>query len=268
MFEINLSGQVAAVTGGNGAIGKGICESLAAAGVDIAVLEYKEEVARQVAAELEEKYGVKAIGYGADITDEEQIQQVIDKVHGAFGKIDILATAAGISGSANGDVTPHETATASAHKIMDANFFGTVYPIRAALPYMRERKYGRIIIVSSIAGRGASNGRLAFYGAAKSALIHFTQSIARAYCKEGITCNAILPGFVFSQIYVDTCAVYAERWNCTPEEAWKRIALDNIPQGEAQTPEDMGNAALFFASEMGRHITGQSLNVCGGTRMN
>lgn len=251
MFTVNLCGHTAVVTGGNGAIGGGICDRLAACGADIAVMEFKEDVAVSVAQKLQKKHGVKAKGYGADITNEAEINAVISKIAGDFGKIDILAAAAGISGSANGDVTPHETASASAHKIIDANFFGTVYPVRAVLPFMRERKYGRIIIVSSIAGRSASaTGRLAFYGAAKAALIHFTQSIARAYSKEGITCNAILPGYVFSQIYVDTCAVYAQRWDCTPEEAWKRIALDNIPQGEAQTPEDMGNAAVFFASEM------------------
>ena len=269
MINVDLSGQTAIVTGGNGAIGGGIADRLAACGVNIAVMEFQEEVAQKVADKLHEKYGVKTKGYGADITDEARIQEVTKQILADFGQVEIIATGAGVSGSKLGDTTPLETPTEAAKKIIDANFFGTVHPIRAILPHMLERKYGRIIVVSSIAGRNASSsGKLCFYGAAKAGLILFTQSISAAYSKEGITCNAILPGFVFSQIYVDTCAVYAKRWNCTPEEAWKRIALDRVPQGEAQTPEDMGNAAVFLCSEMGKHITGQSINICGGTKYN
>lgn len=264
MIQIDLRGQVAIVTGGAGDVGTGIVKCLADCGANVAIVDLVQENAERLAAETSEIYGVEAKGYMLDISVEDDVKDVFNMVHKDFSSIDILVNCAAF---ANEGKNYYETPPDVARRTVDVNIHGTGLCSKAALDYMLEKKSGKIINIASIAGRIGTAGT-ANYSITKAAIIAMTQSLARAHAKEGVRVNSVAPGYLFTTMWKRGVTKYSKILNKSEEETWKLLALNNIAMGRAQEAEDIGNAVCFLASDLAKNITGQCLNVCGGSRFN
>lgn len=260
MVSIDLSGKVAVITGGGGVIPQGVARCLGAAGAKIYVADVKEEAAVKAVQALQE-LEIEADYVVVDVTKSEIVDEAFEKIHTQEGHIDILVNCAGVMVS-----KPYMDLTQRDFDFqLNINLVGMDNCCRAALKYMLEKKSGRIVNISSVAGRTGTPTAV-HYSASKFGVIGLTQGIAAAVVKEGITANTICPGSVMSPLMQEVGAGYAKAYNISVEEGI-RMHIAKSPTGEAQTPEDMGNAVLFFCSELSNHITGCALNVCGGKRM-
>ena len=266
---MQLEDRVALVTGGASGLGRGIALVMAERGADIAVGDINIVGARDTAVEVE-NIGRDARAYQADVTDQSQLREMVEDVLSDFGRIDILVNAAGVIG-ADG----FEDTTTSREEdwdlTFDVNVKGTALASDAVSPHMKERRFGKIVNIASHGGRGGGAGGGA-YGASKAAVIHLTQSYALDLAPFNVNVNVICPGTIWTPMW-ERIAVRAQRNNplqqgLTPREIFDAAIRERCPLGREQTPEDIGKAVAFFASDDAENITGQSLNVNGGTRMN
>jgi len=268
MFTIDLEGKIAVITGGGGDIGGAIAGELAGCGALVAVTGRTIESAEKVVKKITVAGG-KAKAYKLDVADEAEIYSVIDQVASDFGTIDILSTSHVFKGDdslGKGKFfvdQPNEIA----RKTMEINLLGTAYCAKAALQYMIPQKSGKIIFISSIAGRSAEP-TVAAYSMSKAAVISMTQALARAHGRDNINVNCICPGFVLGNLWNSALDNLQSATGQDREMLWKKSVLNRIPLRRAQDPEDFGYLAAFLASEYARNITGQTINIDGGTVMN
>lgn len=250
-----LAGRVAVVTGGARGIGRAIALALGRAGANVLVADLLDEDLRTTQAALQDLQR-KAAVRRVDVTDAAQVRALMDQAVAELGGLDILVNCAGV-------ITIHPVAELPEQDwdfVMGVNAKGTFLCCKAALPTLRAQQWGRIINVASIAGKeGFPN--LAHYSASKFAVVGFTNALAKEVAREGITVNAICPGIVRTYMW-DRLADEWKQEGESVEDSWARHQITLIPQGRAQTPEDMGRLALFFATM--ENVTGQSVNVDGG----
>lgn len=260
MKYIDLSKKIAIVTGGGGVIPKGIAQSLGEAGAEIYLVDNNLAAAEKVAEELSQM-NIKATAMEMDITKIDVVEKVVAEIFEREKHIDILVNAAGVMRS-----KPYMDLTDKDFDFTLAiNLVGMDNCCRSVLKYMIPQKSGRIVNISSVAGRtGAPTA--AHYSASKFGVIGLTQAIAGSVVRDGITVNTVCPGSVMSPLMQEVGAGYARALNISVEEGIK-MHIAKSPLGAPQTPEDMGNAVLFFCSNLSDHITGVALNVCGGKRM-
>ena len=269
---MSLEGKIAIVTGGGRGIGRGIALALAKEGADIAIVEaevldspynhygtkeIKGYTAAQDAIKEIKALGRRAIAINADVSKSDQVTQAVKRTVDELGSIDILVNAAGVITVSNVENLEEEEWDLT----MNVNAKGVFLFSKAVIPHMKKNKWGRIINVSSIAGKSGFPG-LPHYSASKFAVVGFTNSLAKELAKDNITVNAICPGIVRTQMWTLLAEVWkqpGETW----EESFARNIANMIPQGVEQTPEDMAKLALFFIYS--EHVTGQSVNVDGGS---
>jgi 3-oxoacyl-[acyl-carrier protein] reductase len=244
-----LSNKTALVTGGARGIGRAIALALAREGADVAVLDLRKEDAQQAAAEIAE-LGVRSVAVAADVGDEAAVKAAIAETISAFGRIDILVNNAGIDTTAK----VVDMSTEMWDDMMRINLRSIFLCSRAVLPGMLERKYGRIINLSSqLAHKGAP--LVAHYAAAKAGVIGFTRSLAYEVAREGITVNAICPGPVDTELFRGL------------PEAWRKQKLGELPIGRAGSVDEIAPAAVLLASDEGSYFIGATLNPNGGDYM-
>ncbi|WP_042268661.1 SDR family NAD(P)-dependent oxidoreductase [Paraburkholderia heleia] len=254
-MDTPLKGQVAIVTGGARGIGRGIALTLAQAGADVLLADLLEEPLAATADEIR-ALGRRAAFAKVDVTQAVQLEGLVSQALSEFGGLDILVNCAGVI-----SINPvSELTERDWDFVMGVNAKGVFLGCKAALPHFRTQKRGRIINVASIAGKeGFPN--LAHYSASKFAVVGFTNALAKEVAREGITVNAICPGIVRTYMW-DRLSDEWKNEGESVEASWQRHQITLIPQGRAQTPEDMGRLALFFATM--DNVTGQSVNVDGG----
>jgi len=266
---MQLEGMVALITGGARGLGEGIALVLAGRGATVAVCDINLEGARQT-ADAVVALGRMGEAYSVDVTSQAELRQTVDAVLADLGRIDILVNAAGVIGAAG-----FEDTTGSREEdwdlTFDVNVKGTALASNAVISHMQERRFGKIVNIASHAGRGGGAGGGA-YGASKAAVIHLTQSYALDLAPYNINVNVVCPGTIWTPMW-ERIAVRAKRNNpeqqhLTPREIFDAAIAERCPLGREQTPEDIGKVVAFFASDDAINITGQSLNVNGGTRMN
>lgn len=256
--SFSLEGKVALVTGGGRGIGGGIAKALATAGADVVIADMMMETAQETAAEIE-KMGRRSAAIQVDVRSEDSVRAMIDSVVKGFGKLDIAANNAGVV--SNGGI--EEVSEIDWDLNLDVNLKGVFLCCKHEVGVMRKNGFGRIINTSSIAGKIGFPG-LTPYSASKFGVIGLTNALAKEVARDGITVNALCPGIVGTGMWRGDKGM-AKLWanpDESEEDSWARHQDALLPQGEAQTPEDMGQMVVYMASAP--HLTGQALAVDGG----
>ncbi len=248
--NLGLAGRVAIVTGGSRGIGKAVVSMLASYGTHVVVNYVKDEAAASAAVNLAQIHNVKAVGIQADVSKLSDAERLLQETVEHFGRIDFLICNAGIWEGAPVELISEELWD----KTLDINLKGTWSVCRAAVPIMKEQRFGRIVIVSSTAGqRGEAN--VSNYAASKGGQISFTKSLAPELGPFGINVNCVAPGWVETEMTTNALA----------DAAQHESIVKGIPLGKVGTPEDIAGAIVFLCSDWASHITGEVLNVNGGS---
>lgn len=244
---LDLTGQVAFITGANRGIGRATAEVLHAAGANVALVARTTESLAEVAAALRALRPDSALVLPADVAEEEAVNQAVAQMMATWGRIDILVNNAGlVSPGAFDRITP-----ADWQRILNVNLTGAYLCCRAVAPIMQQQRTGRIINISSISAQtgGVSGG--AHYAASKGGLLAMTKTLARDLAPYNVTVNAIAPG------QIDTRPEFL-----TQQQRQTLTGL--IPLGRLGQPEEIAYPVLFLASPMASYLTGATLDVNGG----
>ena len=244
-----LEGRTALVTGASRGIGRSIAVLLAAQGADVAIVSRTQATLAEVVEDVS-SLGRRAIPIAIDVTQADAAEHIVDETVSALGGIDILVNNAG----GNSFMTPLQTMRLSGwDKGINLNLSSAVRLIQAALPHLIASDHGSIVNVSSIAGlRGSPY--MAHYGAAKAGLISVTQSLAVELAGEGVRVNALVPG------WIDTDLTDFLR----ADENIEKTVIGRVPMGRWGRPEEIAQAALFLAGDASSYMTGQTLVIDGG----
>ncbi len=244
-------GRVALVTGGGRGIGKGIAMRLAHAGADVVIGDVDMVHAEQSAGELGKGLG-RTVAVQVDVAQEESIAAAVKTVLKEFGRIDILINNAGIMFRTRIlDISLEKW-----EETMLVNLTGPFLFIQAVIPSMKKNGYGRIVNISSSAGRSVSTLGGAHYTASKAGLLGLTRAVAKEVAASGITVNAVCPGLIDTQMARDTT---------TKKEL--EMFLESFPIKRLGLPEEIGDLVLFLCSEKASYITGASIDINGGDLM-
>lgn len=247
---MELKGMNALVTGGSRGIGKAIAIELSKQGANVAIsFVNNESKAKEVVAEIE-KNGVKGLAVKANVSKEEDVNNMVDVVNKELGSIDILVNNAGITK----DNLLIRMKTEDWDDVINTNLKGAYLCTKAVTRGMMKKRFGKIVSIASVVGVSGNAGQ-ANYSASKAGIIGFTKSIAKELGSRGINVNAIAPGFVET----DMTQVLSEDI--------KKQMLDIIPLKKFAQPKDIANVVAFLCSEKGSYITGQVINVDGGMTM-
>lgn len=251
---MDLENRVAIVTGGAMGNGLGIAKVFLSKGAKIAIFDMSETLDDVVKDLCDQGYEV--IGFRVNITDKEAVNKAVEATVKHFGKIDILVNNAGVMDALG--ILDASDENLDFH--INVNVKGPWNVTKAVAPYMVERKYGRIVTLSSVTGTFVSDGDDTAYAVTKAALAGFGRSIAMLFIKDGITSNVMCPGFIHTPM-VDKYAM-----ECNPNDP--ESVLDSIgkslPIGHLGTPEDVGYLAAYLASEHAGFITGAVIPIDGG----
>ncbi len=243
---MNLENKVALVTGAGRGIGKGIALSLAKSGADIAFTNRNKTYSDQTKSEIE-ALGRRCLAFQADVTNVEAIEEMTATVQKTFSKIDILVNNAGVTQ----DNLFLRMKRDEWDRVLDVNLTGIFNMTKAVIKGMIRQRHGRIINITSVVGFTGNSGQVN-YSSAKSGILGFTKSLARELGSRNITCNAIAPGYIETDM---TSALNEEQ---------SKYILDQIPLGRMGSVEDIAQAVCFLASDAANYVTGTTLHVNGG----
>ena len=247
---MGLNGRVAVVTGGARGIGRAICLTLAERGADVVVADIDFPGAQKTAERVRE-LGSEPLALQVDVSNRASVRGMVEETVDRFGHLDVLVNNAGIC-----PWTPfHEISDAEWERVIAVNLNGPFYCTQEAIRVMAEHGWGRIIAISSVAGKMGALQAGAHYCATKGGIIAMTMCVARKYAGRGITANVVAPGQTETDLIRD--------WS---EEARSEF-LERIPVGRMGQPEDIAAAVAFLASEEASFITGEVLDVNGGFLM-
>ena len=243
----SLQGRSAVVTGGSKGIGRGIAAVFADAGINVVITGRRQGDLDAAVAALAGKPGtVRAVA--ADVTDPDDCLRVVQTAVERNGGLDIVCANAGIFPSGRiADLTPEDI-----EQVIGVNFKGTVYIVQAALEPLAASGHGRVVITSSITGPITGFPGWSHYGASKAAQLGFLRTAAIELAPKRITVNAVLPGNIITEGLIEMGQTYMDQMAAA------------VPAGRLGAVADIGNAALFFATDEAAYITGQSLVVDGG----
>ena len=255
-----LKGKSAIVTGSTSGIGLAIARSLAAEGANVMLNGFgpADEI-KSVRARLEREHGVRVVYSGADMLHPGQIHAMVVEAAQIFGSVDLLVNNAGIQHVAPVDEFPPDKWDA----ILAVNLSSAFHTIRAALPAMKAKGWGRIVNIASAHGLVASPFKSA-YVAAKHGLVGLTKTVALETAGKGITCNAICPGYVLTPLVEKQINDQAKAHDIARDEVIAKVILERQPSKAFVRVEEVSALAVFLCSEAAASITGASLSIDGG----
>lgn len=248
--SLSVAGKVAIVTGGSRGIGRAVVDLLSSFGAKVVVNYLRDEQSAAATIARAREHGAAAIAIQADISQLPEADRLVNETLEHFGRIDFLICNAGIWEGAPVDSVSEELW----NKTFEINLKGTWAACRAAVPIMKQQKFGRIVIVSSTAGqRGEAN--YSNYAASKGGQISFMKSLAAELGPFGINVNCVAPGWVDTDMTSDTLA----------DKTRMESILKEIPKGRVAQPEDIAGPVVFLCSSWADHITGDTISVNGGS---
>ena len=263
---MDFEGKTAVVTGSARGIGRGIALELAARGSNVVIADMDEKSARKVVAEIKAG-GTRSYYCETDVTQQWSTDDMVEAALEEYGQLDVLVNNAGVGGS-SGFTTRKTPLVEDWQATFDVNVYGIVKGTQSVEKYMVDRGYGKIVNISSISGRPG----FASYAASKAAAINVSQAWAFRLAPHGINVNTVCPCLIWTPLWQDIAkwrkSTDEQNAGLTPRQIFQQTVTDSVPLGREQTPDDIGNAVAFLASDRARSITGQALNVDGGIRMN
>ena len=250
MSVLTLEGRTAVITGGAGGIGKKIALKLAEGGMNVAIFDYAPENAADICEKIR-GMGVQSKAFFCDVSKTETLSGVLEDAENEFGSVDVIVNCAGVlDASTLGTLTEEKW-----RRVIDINLMGTYFMMQSAVPFLKKSKAGRIINISSNAGRMGGFETGFAYTASKGGIISMTYAAARKLAPLGITVNCVAPGTIETDM--------AKGFD---PEAKARL-LQRFPVGRLGRPEDVAAAICYFASEESEFTTGAVLDVNGGLFM-
>lgn len=249
---LDFNGQVVVVTGSGSpkGIGKTIAKTFARQGTQLIITDMNAQGVKDVVEEIQAEGG-KAYGIVSNITDEKSVQDMVDEIVEKFGRLDVLVNNAGISQK----VTVEDMTLDDMKRIFNVNMFGLFLVTQKCMNVMRAQKYGRIVNLSSVSGkRGGGIFGGAHYSASKAAVLAFSKNLSREICAEGITVNSVCPSLINTEI-----------WKSLPKEEADKVI--GIPMGRPGETQEVANAIVFLASKEASYITGEEIDINGGSHM-
>ncbi len=250
----SLKQSVAIVTGGNGGIGKGIARGFASMGADVAIVARNSPKTASAVTEIREEFGVRALGLLFDVTDEKAVQQMTEEVLRELGRIDILVNNAGM----NIRKMPQDYEASEWDQVMAGNLRSAFLCSKWVYPAMKTAGGGKIINIGSMTSY-FGGAKLGPYSASKGGIVQMTRSLACAWAEDNIQVNAILPG------WIDTELTRQARKDI---EGLHEKVIARTPRGRWGEPQELGGAAIFLASAASDFVTGIALPVDGGFSSN
>ncbi|MBC8648490.1 3-hydroxybutyrate dehydrogenase [Pseudomonas sp. MTM4] len=250
-----LKGKAALVTGSTSGIGLGIACKLAEAGADVMLNGFGDVEAAIARVSV---YGTRVLHHSADVSNAEQIAEMVSHTERDFGSLDVLVNNAGIQHVAPVESFPVERWDS----IIAINLSSVFHTMRLALPGMRERNWGRIVNISSVHGLVASAQKSA-YVAAKHGVIGLTKTVALETASTAVTCNALCPGWVLTPL-VQQQIDSKTQTHGDPARATRELLMEKQPSLDFVTPEELGDLTLFLCSDAAKQVRGAAWNVDGG----
>lgn len=247
--QFRLDGKIAIITGGSKGLGLAMAEGLASAGAAVALVSRNADEAAAAAEQVAKEYGVRAIGIGADVTDNDAVKRMVDRTVGQLGRIDILINNAGINIRGPIDELTYD----QFKQVQEINVNGPWLCTRAITPLLKEQKWGRIINLASTLGVVGLANRTP-YATSKGAVVQFTRALALELAPFNITCNAICPGPFLTSMNEPIA---------NTEEA-KKFIVGAVALNRWGKLEEIQGAAIFLASDASSFVTGSLLTVDGG----
>jgi 3-oxoacyl-[acyl-carrier protein] reductase len=247
---VKLKNRVAVVTGGARGIGKAIALTFLREGAKVAIVDFDKERLETLKKEIEKEYK-EAMTISCDISKSSDVKEMVSQVQKSFGRIDILVNNAGIIRRGTIETVTEE----DWDRVIEVNLKGTFNCCKAVARIMKQQGYGKIVNVSSIAGKTGDITSAPGYGPSKAGVDALTKTLARQLAPYGINVNAVSPHAIETEM--------SAQWS---EERRKEI-IASIPLGRLGKPEDVANAILFLASDEASFITGEILDVNGGALM-
>jgi 2-deoxy-D-gluconate 3-dehydrogenase len=250
----NLAQKIAIVTGGNGGIGNGIARGFASSGADVAIVARNSKKTQTAANEIRAAFGVRCLGLTCDVTDESAVNQMAERVQQELGRIDILVNNAGI----NIRKLPQDYDAADWDQVLAGNLRSAFLCSKSVYPAMKAGGSGKIINIGSMTSI-FGGAKLAPYSASKGGIVQMTRSLACAWAKENIQVNAILPGFIDTEL---------TRQARIDIPGLNETVIARTPTGRWGKPHDLAGTAIFLASPASDFVTGVALPVDGGYSSN
>ena len=239
---LDFTNQVVLVTGAGSAKGMGrvIAQTFGKQGAKVVICDINQAGCDANVEEMK-KMGIDATGYAANLTDPEAVKELVNTIVDKYGRIDVLVNNAGISQKVT---------------VADVNMFGLFLITQAVCEVMKKQNYGRIVHLSSVSGkRGGGIFGGAHYSASKAAVLGFSKNLAREVSSYGITTNCVCPGLINTEI-----------WKSLPKEQADAV-IDGIPMGRPGEPQEVADAIVFLASKEASYITGEEIDINGGSHM-
>ena len=247
----NLEGQIAVITGASSGLGRQMAHAFAAQGATLVVLARRIERLKDLASELEMEYGTKVTAIQCDVTDSSNISNAANQVEMEFGRVDILLNCAGSSKDAGVlEMTDNEW-----DFTISTDLTSVFKMTRAFANIMKKNHYGRIINIASMYGLvGNTEIHTVAYHASKGGVVNFTRAVAAELATEGITCNAICPGYFYTELTTDVLNT----------DRFQEFAREHVPMQRYGQEGELNAGAIFLASKEASYVTGVILPIDGG----
>lgn len=257
-MNLGLNGKVALVTAASRGLGKAVALELSHEGAKVAICARREDKVLAAAEDISARTNGEVAGFAADVTDGHQVKELVDAVRERFGPIEILVPNAG--GPPGGTISEFKADDYRA--AVELNLMSTINLCYAVLPHMRENRWGRIVAITSVSSRQPLD-HLVLSNTARAGVLGFIKSLSNHVAAEGITVNAVCPGYTKTERIKELAKMYADSGKGTLDDYYRKVEVD-VPMKRMGTVEEFAAVVTFLVSERASYVTGVALPIDGG----